>query len=145
MLNLNYKWAANDKEINGAFNVRREVFITEQGIHEDIELDGYDRSALHVVVIADEDRVIGTARVLSLPMNQAKIERMAILQSWRRKRIGMGIISFLVKELRSRRIQQVVLHAQYPAIAFYKSCGFKKSGSPFYEAGIKHIKMLKPL
>ena len=137
---FSYKLVASDRELKAAFEVRRQVFVEEQGISEDIELDDYDREALHMVV-KDGEKVIGTARVLFLSANQAKLERMAILKPFRRKGIGSRIIAFLNKELRNRQINQVFLHAQYPIVAFYKSCGFKESGSPFWEAGIRHIKM----
>ena len=141
---LSYKLVASDRELKEAFAVRKKVFVEEQGISEELELDGYDSEALHMVV-KDGERVIGTARVLFLATGQAKIERMAILKPFRHKGIGRKIVSFLNEELRNRRVEQVVLHAQYPVVAFYKSCGFVESGSPFWEAGIKHIKMQRRL
>lgn len=144
MVKLSYKLVTNDRELEAAFEVRKQVFVEEQGISEDLELDSHDREALHIVV-KDGERVIGTARVLFPATNQAKIERMAVLKPHRRQGIGSGIISFLNEELRSRQVEQVILHAQYPVVAFYKSCGFEESGSPFWEAGIKHIKMERQL
>ncbi len=141
---LIYKLVTSDRELNGAFEVRRQVFTEEQGISQDIELDEYDREALHMVV-KDGDRVIATARVQFSASGQAKIERMAVFKPYRRRGIGRRIISFLSKELGNRHVGQLVLHAQQSAIAFYKSCGFKESGSPFYEAGIKHTKMQRRL
>jgi len=141
---LVYKLATSDRELKEAFEVRKKVFVEEQGISEDLELDGHDSEALHTVV-KDGKRVIGTARVLFLATNQAKLERMAILKPFRRQGIGRGIVSFLNEELRNRQITQIVLHAQCPVAAFYKSCGFVESGSPFFEAGIKHIKMQRRL
>lgn len=144
MGNPSYKLSVTDQELKEAFGVRREVFVEEQGISEDLEFDGRDREALHMVV-KDGKRVIGTARVLFLAANQAKLERMAVLRPFRRRGIGSRIISFLNEELKNRRVEQVVLHAQYSVVAFYKSCGFEESGSPFWEVGIKHIKMQKQL
>lgn len=141
---LVYKLATSERELKEAFEVRKKVFVEEQGISEHLELDGHDSEALHTVV-KDGKRVIGTARVLFLTTNQAKLERMAILKPFRRQGVGRGIISFLNEELRNRQIVQIVLHAQYPVVAFYKSCGFLESGSPFFEAGIKHIKMQRRL
>ena len=139
---LSYKLVANDRELEEAFEVRREVFVEEQGISEDLVFDGHDGEALHMVV-KDGQRVIGTARVLLLADNQAKLERMAVLKPFRHKGIGRGIVSFLNEELRRRQLEQVVLHTQYTVVAFYKSCGFEESGLPFWEAGIKHIRMQK--
>ena len=144
MSELSYKLVASDRELKEAFEVRKKVFVEEQGIAENLELDEHDKEALHMVV-KDGERVIGTARVLFLANNQAKIERMAILKPFRHKGIGSGIISFLNEELRNRQVAQVVLHAQYAVVDFYKSCGFEKSGSLFWEAGIKHIRMERRL
>lgn len=141
---LSYKLVTSDRELKAAFEVRLQVFVEEQGISEELELDDLDQEALHMVV-KDGERVIGTARVLFLTANQAKIERMAILEPFRRRGIGRGIISFLNEELRNKQVEQVVLHAQYAVVAFYKSCGFEESGLPFQEAGIKHIKMERQL
>ena len=141
---FSYGLVESVKELIEAFEVRKKVFIEEQGIPEHLELDGHDSEALHIIA-KDDERVIGTARVLFLAANQAKLERMAISKPSRRKGIGRRLIYYLNEELRKRQIEQVVLHAQYPVVDFYKSCGFKESGSPFWEAGIKHIKMQSQL
>ncbi len=141
---LSYKLVASDRDLKEAFEVRKKVFTEEQGIPEDLEFDNHDREALHMVV-KDGERVIGTARVLFLTTNQAKIERMAILRPFRHRGIGRRIISFLNEELKNRHVEEVVLHAQYSVVAFYKSCGFEESGLPFWEVGIKHIKMQRQL
>jgi len=144
MFKLSYKLVAGDRELEGAFEIRRQVFVEEQGISEDLVFDEHDGEALHMVV-KDGQRVIGTARVLFLADNQAKLERMAVLRPFRHKGIGKGIVSFLNEELKNRQLEQVILHAQYGVVAFYKSCGFEELGMPFWEAGIKHMKMQKRL
>ncbi len=138
--NVTFKLATNDEELRGALEVRRQVFVEEQGVSEDLEYDGLDGEALHIVV-KDGERVIGTARLRFPTTNQAKVERMAVLKPFRGRGIGSKIISFLKGELKTKRIEHVVLHAQYVLTAFYKSCGFEETGAPFWEAGIKHIKM----
>ncbi len=137
---FSYKLVSGERELKSAFEVRRQVFVEEQGISKDIELDEYDREALHMVV-ENKERVIGTARIRFLVTGQVKLERMAVLKHFRRRGIGRGIISFLIEELRNRQVKQLLIHAQYSAAAFYSSCGFEESGLPFWEAGIKHIKM----
>jgi predicted GNAT family N-acyltransferase len=144
MDNLSCKIVVNDCELKGAFEVRKQVFVEEQGIPEDLELDEYDMEAMHMVA-KDGERIVGTARVLFLAASQAKLERMAILKPFRHRGIGKSIISFLDEEFKNRGIEQVVLHAQCSAVNFYKSCGFEESGSPFWEVGIKHVKMQKRL
>ena len=142
MSRLIYKLVSSVKELEEALEVRREVFIKEQGISPEEEYDGYDKEALHMVV-RDREKVIGTARVRFLSDRQAKIERMAILKSFRRRGIGSRILSFLNEQIGKKQVDELVLHAQHSVMAFYKSCGFKETGSPFLEAGIKHIKMKK--
>ena len=144
MDNLKYKLVTNDIEMRGALKVRKRVFVEEQGISETIELDGNEPQALYIVV-KDKQRVIGTARIRFTANRQVKLERMAILKPLRGAGIGKGIISFLNEELQKMEVERIVLHAQYPVIDFYRSCGFEETGLPFWEAGIKHIKMERKL
>lgn len=135
---------ASGADLRGAFDVRRQVFVREQGISEDLVFDSNDRDAMHVVV-KEGERAVGTARVRFLGNKQAKLERMAVAKAFRHKGIGKGIVAFLDKELRDKQMQEIVIHAQEGAVEFYKSCGFEQSGSPFLEANIKHIKMHRRL
>lgn len=144
MDNLKYKLVTNNREMKGALEVRRRVFVAEQGISEAVEIDGNDAKALHMVVM-DRQRIIGTARIRFLANHQAKLERMAILKPLRRGGIGRGIVSFLNNELKKSGVKRIVLHAQYPVIDFYRSCGFEETGLPFLEAGVKHIRMERKL
>jgi len=112
MLKLNYKFVESDNELKGAFQVRKGVFVEEQGISEDLELDGRDSEALHMVVQYGE-RIIGTARVLFPSPGVAKIERMAILKTFRRKGVGSKIISFLNGELKAKNVNKVIPDSPY--------------------------------
>ncbi len=134
------KLVASDTELQGAFEVRRLVFVQEQGVTEALEYDGLDDEALHVIA-RDEDIVVGTARVRFPTRNQAKIERMAVLEPFRRKGIASAILSFVKQELRNRGIEHAVLHAQTTVTGLYKLHGFQETGSPFREDGIEHIEM----
>ena len=99
---LSFTFVASDRELKSTFEVMRQVFVEGQGISEDIELDDHDRKALHMVVQYG-DRIIGTARVLFPTSGVAKIERMAILKTFRRKGIGSKIISFLNGRLKIKK------------------------------------------
>jgi predicted GNAT family N-acyltransferase len=142
MSKFGYKLVTGDVELQEAFEVRRQVFVREQSISEDLVFDGHDREALHIVV-KDGQRVIGSARVQFLTDNQAKLERMAVLKRYRRKGIGKEMLLFLDAVWKDKQIQQVIIHAQLEVVPFYKLCGFDELGLPFQEAGIKHIKMRK--
>ena len=141
---ITFKLVNNDYELQEAFNVRRLVFVEEQGIDEDIEYDGFDSEALHLIA-KNNEQIIGTARLRFPGTGEAKIERMAVLKPFRRRGIGNGMMSFIDNELKVRQINHAVLHAQYVAIPFYEACGYCPTGLPFQEAGIKHIAMEKQL
>ena len=138
------KLVENNSELEEAFSIRQVVFVEEQGVDEDIEYDGQDSDALHMVVKKDHT-TIGTARVRFISASTAKIERMALLKQFRRKGIGSDMMVFLDGELKTRHIGYVFLHAQCIVIDFYKSCGYVTTGSPFWEAGIEHVTMEKRL
>jgi predicted GNAT family N-acyltransferase len=139
-----YKIVTDGVDLQQAFEVRRQVFVREQDISEDLVFDGNDREALHMVV-KDGERVIGTARVQFLTDKQAKLERMAILRRYRRKGIGKEMLLFLDTVWKDKQVQQVIIHAQLDVVPFYKLCGFDELGLPFQEAGMKHIEMRKPV
>ena len=142
MSKFSYKIVTGDVELQESFEVRRQVFVREQGISEDLVFDGHDSKALNIVV-RDGKRVIGTARVQFLNNNQAKLERMAILEHYRRKGIGKELLLFLDTVWKDKQVQQVIIHAQLDVVPFYKLCGFDELGLPFQEAGMKHIEMRK--
>jgi predicted GNAT family N-acyltransferase len=116
------------------------VFVEEQGISAELEFDGLDSDAVHVVAL-HRDEIVGTARVRFIADNQAKVERMAISGPFRRKGIGKALVAFLIAESKTRQAKQVVLHAQHNVVPFYRSRSFEEVGPPFWEAGIKHLKM----
>ncbi len=144
MDNVTFKQVSSRVELNGAFSVRRDVFINEQNIAEEEEYDGLDNDCLQFIARSGR-KIIGTARVRFLSPDHAKIERMAVLKQFRRQGIGMRIIAYIEEELKGRQVTEAVLHAQMIAVPFYKACGFAAIGSTFYEAGIEHIKMQKRL
>ncbi len=141
MKELIYKFAENNLEMQGAYEVRRQVFVEEQGISEPLEFSGSGNGEEMNMVVTDGQEVIGTARVIFPTKKSAKIERMAVLKKYRHQGIGASIISFLNSEFKRRQIKNVFLHAQYAVRTFYQGCGFHETGQPFYEAGIKHIRM----
>jgi predicted GNAT family N-acyltransferase len=122
--------------------VRRLVFVEEQGIPEGLVFDGLDNEALHVLV-RDGGQVVAAVRARFIGDGQAKLERMAVLPQFRHLGIGRGMVSFLGSELAGRQVQELVLHAQSDAVEFYRSCGFEERGLPFVEAGIEHVRMGK--
>jgi predicted GNAT family N-acyltransferase len=131
-------------DLERVLEVRRAVFVTEQGVDPRIEYDGLDDAALQLIVSHD-GLVVGTARVRFPEPGTAKIERMAVLKAYRRYGVGREILSFLTDVLKERSVATIVLHAQYPVVGFYESAGYHVTGDPFFEAGIKHVEMRRHL
>ena len=129
----------SQSELKQAMDVRHNVFVEEQDIDEREEYDGLDGSSLQFVV-KTMGKVIGTARVRFVTGDCAKIERMAVLKPFRKQGAGRALLTFILFHIEA---SQVILHAQWAAIPFYKACGFKETNEPFFEAGIKHVKMVK--
>ena len=129
----------SQSELKQAMALRHVVFVEEQRIDEQEEYDGLDDSSLQFVV-KKAGEVIGTARVRFVTGDCAKIERMAVLNPFRKQGAGKALLTFILNNIEA---PQVMLHAQWTAIPFYKACGFKEMNGPFVEAGINHIKMVK--
>lgn len=127
-----------------AFLVRQEVFIVEQGVPAELELDEFDSSAAHVLVYQDA-HCIGTGRLVNLSAKQAQIGRMAVLAKFRGKGVGMQILRKLVDLAASQGIQGIILHSQVSAIPFYEKLGFQAQGDVYDEAGIPHRNMMLKL
>jgi predicted GNAT family N-acyltransferase len=129
----------SQSELKQAMAVRHNVFVEEQGINEQEEFDGLDDSCVQFIVKA-AGAIIGTARVRFVAHNCAKIERMSVLKPYRKRGAGTALLLYILSRVET---SQVILHAQWAAIPFYKACGFRETNGPFFEAGIKHIKMVK--
>lgn len=117
--------------------VREEVFIKEQKVPAEIEIDSIDPVCLHVVVYNDENDPIGTGRLL--PNNH--IGRLAVLKAYRGSGVGAVILEKLIQAAKKREVDEVALHAQLHAKNFYEKYGFIAEGDEFDEAGIPHIAM----
>ena len=134
--------SAADLEL--AHSIRRRVFIEEQNVPEEIELDSDDARAFHALAIAGFE-VIGCGRMLDDGEHEVRIGRMAVLPEYRGTGVGRQILRFLMDEARKRGKRKAVLHAQMSAEGFYLKEGYTRVGEVFEEAGIAHRTMEKPL
>ncbi len=138
---LAYQFAETEQEYEGMRVVRQLVFVEEQGIPENLVFGGNPRDDDNLAVVLNGESVIGTARIIFVSHDAAKIERMAVLDKYRNYGVGRGLMEFMVSEIKKRGYSRVFLHAQNSAVGFYRSCGFRDTGEPFMEAGIEHVKM----
>ncbi|MGB1428647.1 MAG: GNAT family N-acetyltransferase [Cycloclasticus sp.] len=119
--------------------VRLSVFVEEQLVPSTLELDGTDNNHHHVVIFNDNNKPIATARLAK----NGKLGRMSVLKQYRQQGLGTELLNQLTKLAGSLDLEVLFCHAQISASDFYIKNGFQKTGKPFEEAGISHIKMRK--
>lgn len=141
MVDIVVRRAVGEIDMEAAQSIRMEVFVQEQDVPEDEEMDEYDDVAVHAIAIS-HGIVIGTGRLL-LDGFEAKIGRMAVLQSKRRSGVGSLLMAFLEREAVTNGALVIVLHSQTYVSDFYEKHGYRCEGSVFLEAGIEHVLMRK--
>ena len=120
--------------------IRFVVFVDEQKVPVEMELDEHDAVCVHVIA-RSEGRAVGTGRLLP----DGHIGRMAVLKAWRGRGVGAAMLNALVGAARERGDKDVVLSAQTHARGFYMKFGFSSEGPEYPDAGIPHQAMRKKL
>jgi predicted GNAT family N-acyltransferase len=129
-------WATHGPTL---LDIRTRVFVEEQGVPPELEHDGDDAGALHLLALAGHEAV-GTARLL----DDGHIGRMAVLPAWRSQGVGTRLLRRLLELATAKRLPPPFLHAQVAAMGFYARLGFEAQGAVFMDAGIPHRLMRIP-
>ncbi|WP_284419632.1 MULTISPECIES: GNAT family N-acetyltransferase [unclassified Bradyrhizobium] len=132
---------AADPLMSDVYALRRRVFVVEQGIPEDMEIDEHDQDAVHLAAVSN-GQVIGTLRIV-LYGRTAKIGRMAVSASSRRRGLGRELMEFAAATALRRGVEEIVLSAQLSAREFYHRMGYSEEGPTFDEVGLMHVLMRK--
>ena len=135
--------ALDDAERDAAIALRHEVFCREQGVPVHDELDGRDGDGLHLVAV-DGDGVLGTCRLV-FAGGTVQFSRLAVRAARRREGIASRLLDAAEGASRAKDAKRMVLHAQTYAIGLYEAHGYRRRGPLFWEAGIEHVAMEKPL
>lgn len=122
-----------------AFEIRRKVFVDEQGVGRNDEYDQYETVAHHYLAYSNS-LPVGAARWRETP-GGIKLERFAVLKEYRNKGIGGMLLKKILRDTQKSG-KTIYLHAQLAAVNFYEREGFKISGELFSEANIQHYKMV---
>ena len=138
------KLVETEAELEEAIGVRMRVFVIEQAIPAEEELDQEDATATHIIAHC-RGRVIGAGRLVLGEDLTARIGRMAVDQPWRRQGVGGRILQYLEAEARSQGMVRASLHAQEYVKGFYAAHGYREHGDLFLEVDIPHIEMRKEL
>ena len=116
--------------------IRFEVFVREQRVPAELEMDAMDAQCLHALAFHGQVAV-GTGRLLP----DGHIGRMAVLRQFRQRGIGGAMLKRLIEAARARGDREVALSAQVHALPFYRAHGFVEEGPQYEEAGIAHQAM----
>jgi predicted GNAT family N-acyltransferase len=135
--------ARGDAERAAALALRHEVFVEEQGVPVELEVDEHDDDALHLVAL-DQDRLVGTCRVVR-DGARAKFGRLVVARDARGAGIGRALLDYAERRSRAGGTQEMVLTAQVAAMGLYERAGYTARGEVFLDAGIEHMTMEKAL
>lgn len=140
------------------FAVRKEVFVAEQGVPEDLEYDAYDSGAVHVLALGTDGAALGTGRLLHGEAAAAKnggglaaqqkrgaLGRLAVTRRARGLGVGAALVRGIEEAARARGLTAVDLHAQTHALGFYERLGYEAYGPEFPDAGMPHRAMRRVL
>ncbi|WP_328633730.1 GNAT family N-acetyltransferase [Streptomyces sp. NBC_00356] len=146
--------AEDEADRQACFAVRKEVFVVEQRVPEDIEYDAYDAGAVHVLAVRQDGEPLGTGRLLTGEAAAVKnggaadvgaLGRLAVTKSARGLGVGAALVRAIEDAARARGLAAVDLHAQTHALGFYERLGYVAYGPEFLDAGIDHRAMRKTL
>ena len=127
-------WAALREE---ASSIRYLVFVDEQKVPAELELDAWDLQSLHALARDASGRPVATGRLLP----DGHIGRMAVLREARSRGAGSLVLRALMAAARERGHAEVVLSAQTHAMGFYERHGYRAEGEEYDDCGIPHVDM----
>lgn len=139
--------AQSPEEREKCFAIRVAVFVDEQRVPKDLELDEHDLTATHFLATL-AGAPAGTARLLDYDdhgRRVAKIGRVAVLPAYRREGVGAAIMRAVLDTARRLGYKEAMLDSQTYIIPFYEQLGFVAEGEEFLDAGIPHYRMRRKL
>ncbi|WP_353942042.1 GNAT family N-acetyltransferase [Streptomyces sp. HUAS MG91] len=146
--------AESETDRAACFAVRRDVFVTEQGVPQELEYDAYDTDAVHVLAVREDGTALGTGRLLTGEAAAVKnggaedvgaLGRLAVAKAARGLGVGAALVGAIEDAARDRGLSAVDLHAQTHALGFYERLGYEVYGPEFPDAGIPHRAMRKSI
>ena len=121
------------------------VFVGEQQVRPEEERDDHDLMCPFYEARDEQGALVATLRVRRLDEGTAKLERLAVAASHRRRGIATGLLRFAIEDCRASGVLRLVLNAQVSAIGLYERLGFVAHGDIFHEARIAHRRMMLDL
>lgn len=138
---MNVKQVTTKDQLEDAYSVRRTVFVDEQQVPEEEEIDQFEDDATHIVLY-DNEEPVGAARLRVLD-GIGKLERICVLSSSRKNGAGKLLVNKLEEIAIEQGVSKLKLNAQTHAIPFYERLGYETVSDVFMDAGIPHVTMIK--
>jgi predicted GNAT family N-acyltransferase len=138
-----YEIVQDPSGLEAARRIRVAVFVDEQGIPKELELDEIDSEAVHVLAL-DDDVPVATGR-LSVSGETGIIARIAVLPEYRGSGIGRRVVSILEEKARKQNLPAVELSPHYYLESFYSRLGYHRMPGEEHVAGHRLIRMRKEL
>ncbi|AIF42794.1 GNAT family N-acetyltransferase [Virgibacillus sp. SK37] len=140
---MKIKKVENQQELEQAYNVRMVVFVDEQQVSPEEEMDENDAHSIHFVGYEGAEPI--AASRLRFVDTYGKLERICILKEHRGKSFGRQMIEAMEREIAAQGYQKAKLNGQIQAENFYKKLGYQTVSDVFMDAGIPHVTMVKEL
>ncbi|MEK9519771.1 GNAT family N-acetyltransferase [Streptomyces sp. NPDC087908] len=146
--------ALGPEDREACFAVRREVFVVEQGVPQELEYDTYDATAVHVLAVREDGLPLGTGRLLhgadavgrtGADASVGSLGRLAVSEAARGLGVGAALVRGIEDAAREHGLTAVDLHAQTHALGFYERLGYEAYGPEFPDADMPHRAMRRVL
>lgn len=141
---MNVKVVTTEKQLQDAYAVRMKVFVEEQKVPEEEEIDEFENTSTHFVVYDEDQQVAGAGRLREYE-GYGKVERICIDSNFRKKGVGRLLMTAIEEEGFKQGFKQFKLYAQTHAIPFYEGLGYQTHSEEFMDAGIPHVVMKKEI
>ncbi|TWD93714.1 putative GNAT family N-acyltransferase [Neobacillus bataviensis] len=141
---MKIKVVENQKELEDAFSIRKIVFVKEQNVPIEEEIDQYEDEATHFVMYGDTANPLAAGRFRVVD-GYGKVERICVLKEARKTGAGRLMMNAIETFARKQGLHKLKLNAQTHAIPFYAGLGYEVVSDEFLDAGIPHKTMVKQI
>lgn len=134
----------NSQIYKDALAIRYKVFVDEQKVPSDLEIDEFEEKSIYGVLY-DSDQAVATVRIYSLNNKVYKVQRVAVLKQLRGQGLGKRLMLDVERKAKEMQVEHLKLDSQNTAIPFYQKLGYEISSDEFLDAGILHHTMIKKI
>lgn len=139
MVPLLFGKAETPDELRGYFTLRHQVFVLEQGIFKDTDIDEYDKDAIHLIAReVRSSQVVGAVRCYRKDDHTWYGGRLAVAREWRRESVGAHLVRLAVAAVKREGCRQFLAYIQPPNVAFFRRLGWKPLGNVMEYMGRPH-------